>query len=334
MEMNEMKQRIERLERIVSILSEGGGIMQLWDGYQADKRKRLAEAGAFTKPKNTYLEMLHNTFYGPHDEVIENPPFPEPKHDGIVKSHVCQSFKFTPGVTHIYELRKISDNDAFTNFKITPSSAVTEIKLYMGICNHIIEQPILYRLLNKDIEFYLMSDGRAMRPANSAYNPMIVSFKASADVEISYDIVSQLQKVEDKTHALIYSEQSTTEDIVMKPGGTFNVCMDYENPVVKLYAFLPEATVEARIIINMKDDNLIMTKEDNYYIFNFGDETSLNFSRIDTIYIKVKLSNNLMQNSTSDMKFQCRTVVISKNILVNNGRDMIEQNMLYYKTEF
>ncbi len=266
------------------------------------------------KKSTTTLEKLHQKYYGHPDEYIATPRFPEPQHDGIVKSQVRLSFKCPAPVNtrlghmHMHTFQKSSDNDAFTNFKITPSSAVIGIDLVMG--GWLVERLCLYKHLNKEIEFSLMKGGRAIRAMQ--FHETSVIFTATADVTISYDIVTPLEKPDDMTEAVFYQENTDSNTMCEQYSGN-RIDLPYYLPMVKLYAFLPEYIDSARIILDGVDHDLLMTKEEDglgrRYVFDFGDETAVNIGLVKQAYIMVS------KTDPTNVKFAGRTVIITKNVL-------------------
>jgi hypothetical protein len=254
------------------------------------------------------LKEIHDKYSGAEDKYgpEEVAKFNVPKHDGIVKE--TRTFTFNPiacfGKSRRFYRHKILEqhkDEAYTNFKITPSSAISRIEFMIG--GALIDKRVLYRFLNKDVEIYEMSGGRAIPTLAKHYNEFIFESDQDCQITLSYDVVTQVhtENAEEMTENMLYCEQFTgAEDVTdMKPyrkggacvPGMCKIGLHFNHPIVSIYAFLPETTIDARIILDGVDYSLILTKTDaGYYHINFGDETSINFSRVDRPELQITLS--------------------------------------------
>jgi hypothetical protein len=262
---------------------------------------------------NLTLKEIHDKYLGAEDKYSpeEVAKFNVPKHDGIVKETRTFIFDSTPDSGRRFFKHMISGSydwvdkdgvkpyakykgEAYTNFKITPSSAIDRIEFMIG--GMLINMCRLYRLLNKDIELDEMSGERAIPALAHHSNEIIFETDRECQVSLSYDVVTQVhtENVEEMTENMLYCEQFTgPEDVSdMKPYRTEVPCIPgmckiglyFHHPIVSLYAFLPETTIDARLILDSVDYGLILTKtEAGYYHIEFGDETSINFSRVDRL---------------------------------------------------
>jgi hypothetical protein len=239
------------------------------------------------------LEQLHEKYFGAQDAYSPGSvsKMCGVKHDGIVKETRTFTFdcKKYSNHTHILSPEAATHSEyrgeAYTNFKITPSNAIYDIKLKIG--EQQIERPILYYLLNKDVEFYEMTGGRAIPALAHHINRIEFEANRECQVSISYDVVSHTNP-DAATESMLYSEQFTgAEEMCIRPDGKDRFKLNYNHPITAIYAFLPETTVDARIILDSEDHNLVLAKKDNYYVFEFGDATSVNFSRVNNAELLV-----------------------------------------------
>jgi hypothetical protein len=257
---------------------------------------------------NLSLKEIHEKYFGAEDvyNAEKVSKMNVPKHDGIVKE--TRTFTFNPiacfGKSRrffkhtIFEQQK---GEAYTNFKITPSSAISRIEFMIG--GQRLDTRRLYRLLNKDIEIYEMSGGRAVPALARHYNEFIFETDSDCQITLSYDVVTQVhtENAEEMTENMLYLEQFTgAEDVTdMKPYRVGEACIPgmckiglyFNHPIVAIHAFLPETTIDARVILDGIDYGLILTKADKgYYHIDFGDETSINFSRVERPELQITLS--------------------------------------------
>jgi hypothetical protein len=257
---------------------------------------------------NLSLKEIHEKYFGAEDvyNAEKVSKMNVPKHDGIVKE--TRTFTFNPiacfGKSCRFYRHKILEqhkDEAYTNFKITPSSAISRIEFMIG--GQRLDTRRLYRLLNKDIEIYEMSGGRAVPALARHYNEFIFETDRDCQVTLSYDVVTQIhtENAEEMTENMLYLEQFTgAEDVTdMRPYRTGVPCIPgmckiglyFNHPIVSIHAFLPEITIDARIILDGVDYGLILTKADKgHYHIDFGDETSINFSRVDRPELQITLS--------------------------------------------
>jgi hypothetical protein len=258
------------------------------------------------------LKELHDATYGAEDkaynESLTNYNIPRFNLTPIA-THTTSFYSPPNGgkFSHTLRIPEYTNNvpgTGYANFKITPFPAISDIRLEAG--NAIIDRRWLYKFLNRDIEFYEMSNGRAL-PA-MRYQDYVIYFETNSEceVKISYDIVTHINPDENIfNQSLVYGEQCI--DRLPVTNKFSNIRIPFNHPIVEIYAFLPPNTVDARILINDKDHNLILTKKGNFHHIWFGDETSINFSRIDNPTLQLTLMN--------DVKCTVNIVAIHKNFM-------------------
>jgi hypothetical protein len=263
------------------------------------------------------LEELHAKYFGIQDKYDDAyiSSFAPIQHDNIVKETRTFTFVAPPnGAKFRHTMSTDNAHEAYKNINITPSSAISKIKLEIG--GQTIENLNLYRFLNKDIEFYQASNGRAI-PTNRFHNS-VIEFETNKEccVTLSYDVVTLLYKekeYEDRI-APIYCEQLCGPKTINCQNSSIK--LGFTNPVVAIYAFLPETTVDARVLLDGVDHNLALTKKDNYHLIEFGDENSINFSKIKNAELQIKLPKTNYEHNDINI------VGISKSILYAYGNGM------------
>lgn len=269
---------------------------------------------------NPTLKDIHEKYLGAQDKYTPElvASFNSPKHNGIVKETRTFTFKSGPEgkwFKHImsggYDYTDKDGNkpyiqyknEAYTNFKITPSSAISRIEFNIGGAR--IERLWLYRFLNKDAQFYEMSEDRAVPALAHHSNDIIFETDFECEVTLSYDVVTQAykEKPEEMTEIMIYGEQYSGPETItdVKQPGVSKINLPYNHPIVALYAFIPKTTIDARVILDSNDYGLKLHKTDKgYYYIEFGDETSINFSRINKCELQITLSKtNYKYNDVS-----------------------------------
>jgi hypothetical protein len=265
------------------------------------------------------LKQLHDTFYGPQDKYDAEAlaKMNKPRFDLNVKDTRTFTFysppygsKFVHYISREYGYKNKEGKtpysqyacEAYTNFRITPSSAISDISLEVG--GQRFERPSLYKFLNKDIEFSEMSNGNALPALANSSNKIIFETNCECQVTISYDVISYLNP-DETTEVMIHSEQFTGTKTINSKNS--KIKLNYNHPITEIYAFLPPNTIDARILLNDEDYNLILTKKDNYYHIYFGDETSINFSRVDVAFLKLTLED--------DTEYGVSVVAINKHLI-------------------
>jgi hypothetical protein len=253
------------------------------------------------------LKELHDITRGIQDDyVIQNKPRFQ---QNVIATHT-ESFQSPPnGCLFRHRLRMPSHTNgvvgtAYTNFKITPSSAISDIWITIG--ERVMDRRYLYKFLHRDIEFYEMTNGQAL-PAN-VYHENDIYFETNCECEItiSYDIVThENPDFNACSENIIYLEQCT--DPIPITRRFTEISLPFNHPVIEIYAFLPQNTIDARILINDKDHNLILTKQGDYHHIWFGHETSINFSRIS--------SAKLQLTTQDECKCIVHVVAVHKNII-------------------
>lgn len=250
------------------------------------------------------LQELHDRFYGAQDKYDTKAlaKCNQPRYNFNVKEtrtftydspYKRKKFRHTLSLPYDFvneEGKKPNSQykgEAYTNFKITPSSAIYDISLEVG--GQKFNRPVLSKFLNKDIEINEMSNGHALPALGHHTNDIFFETDCEGQVTISYDVITH-ENPDEVSESMVYGEQFTgTETITSKFS---KIHLPYNHPIVEIYAFLPPNTIDARILLDGEDHNLVLTKKDNYYHIEFGNETSINFSRIDRPVLQLKLEED------------------------------------------
>ncbi len=246
------------------------------------------------------IDKLYLGFQDKYDEdYLKNANTFE--HDNVVKETRIFKFISPPGgkkFCHIMSgITRDGDykDEAYINLKITPSSAISKIDFLVG--GQLFERLHLYRLLNKDAEISMALNGGIIPSYKYHTNKIYFETDKECEVTISYDVVTQVYKNNDeetRREGMCYKEIENIINLSCPPDsatpGIDVVPLSLCAPTVSIYAFLPETTIDARILLDNIDHNLILSKEDNYYYINFGDKNSINFSRVGLAQIKITLS--------------------------------------------
>jgi hypothetical protein len=263
------------------------------------------------------MKEIRDKYFGAQDmyDSEKIATFNLPKHNGLVKETRSFLFESPPGgasFRHVmsYGYDKVENgvkafikykDEAYTNFRITPTHAITRIQHEIG--GQRIESLWLYRFLNMDPNFYEMSLGRAVPSLAYHNNEIVFETNRKCQVCISYDVVTQVYNTpyEEATEIMLECEQYTGSETVtdITPSYRQKICVPgkckipllFNHPIITLYAFLPQTTVDARVILDSVDYGLTLIKSDRgYYYINFGNETSINFSRVDRPELEITLS--------------------------------------------
>ena len=239
-------------------------------------------------------KQLYDLYYGTQDKKFEEiaGSFVTPQFDEILET---RTFTYESSADNRKIKHRISDNFrdslgwAYANLRITPTSACTAVSLYVG--GQRFQRHNLFRFQNKDIEVYDLSAGRCF--PRLQWHDIDLEIETCADtsqtITISYDVVL-LTNYTERYVFDIFTEQYI-EPYILSDTNENTLNCPYNHPVVRLYAYLPEDTEDARLLINDIDNNLVFTKESehpNMFVLEF--EYSINFSRIDRSCVKLKTS--------------------------------------------
>lgn len=261
------------------------------------------------------LKQLSEIYYGIQNEKIDSLKPIEPTFEKIYETKTITLTR-SASKRVLYEM-PTSDvpNIGYANFKlISPSYNLDSIQLEVG--GQCIDRPALYKFLNNEPKLYLMSENRCVPNLEWHHISIIFDTKnIEEDVVFSYDIVelSNVSKTYDYIHKM---DQYTGEEqltalkssVVLENGSIKLKCnLNYNHLINRIYAFLPEDTTDVRLILDGQDYNLVFTKEQDYYMFDFG-KSPLNFSRIDYASLTF-VCKNITNNS------ECNVVAVSTNIM-------------------
>lgn len=253
------------------------------------------------------LKELHDITRGVQDNYViqHKPRFQK----NVIATHT-ESFQSPPnGCLFRHRLRMPPDINgvvgaAYTNFKITPSSVISDIWLTIG--ERVVDRRYLYKFLHRDIEFYEMTNGQAIPAIMYHESDICFETNCACEITISYDIVTHENPDPSKcSENIIYLEQCTGP--VHIASRFTEISLPFNHPVIEIYAFLPQNTIDARILIDDKDHNLILTKQGGSHHIWFGHETSINFSRIS--------SAKLQLTTQDESKSIVHVVAVYKNII-------------------
>jgi hypothetical protein len=260
------------------------------------------------------LKRLSEIYYGVQNEKIDSLKPIEPTFEKIYET---KTITLTRDVSKrvLYEM-PTSDvpNIGYANFKlISPSYNLDSIQFEVG--GQRIDTPALYKFLNHEPKLYLMSENRCVPNLEWHHISILFDTKNIEDVVFSYDIVevsnpSKFYEYFCKVDQYTGEEQLTAlkSSVVLENGSIKLKCdLNYNHLINRIYAFLPEDTTDVRLILDGQDYNLVFTKEQDYYMFDFG-KTPLNFSRIDHACVSF-----VCKNVTTDSV--CNIVAVSTNIM-------------------
>lgn len=242
-------------------------------------------------------KQLYDLYYGTQDKKFEDMNsgvdgvFVTPQFDEILET---LTFTYESSTDNRKIKHRISNNFrdwiskigcAYANLRITPKSACTAVSMYVG--GQRFERHNLFRFQDKDIEVYNLSAGRCFPRLQWHDIDIEIETCVNITITISYDVVL-LTNFTERYVFDIFTEQYI-EPYVLNDTTENTLNCPYNHPVVRLYAHLPEDTEDARLIINGHDNNLVFTKEKgNMFVLDF--EHSINFSRIDNSFVKLKTS--------------------------------------------
>ena len=261
------------------------------------------------------LEELRLQYYGNEYKYMETLVSVEPTFD-----HVYETKTISQPYTYFVDLPK-SDlpNVGYANFKlISPVSNILYIELEIG--GRLIERPILYKFLNNEPKFYLMSENRCIPHLENQTIRIFFKTHNKEDIAFSYDVVEVSNPLKEYRYTYKIEQFTGTEvlkglslsleylDNENENGDVKLSCRLYFNHLTnRIYAFLPEDARDVRLILDDVDHNLVFTKQTNYYIFDF-ENTPLNFTRIDNPSVSF-VCKNINDDSESSV------VAISTNFI-------------------
>jgi hypothetical protein len=261
------------------------------------------------------LEELRLQYYGNEDKSMETLVSVEPTY-----KRVYETKTITQPHNHFYDIPKLDlPNIGYANFKLlSPVSNVLYIELEIG--GRLIERPMLYKFLNNEAKFYLMSENRCIPHLENQTIRIFFITHNKEDIAFSYDVVEVSNKSDTYNYLCNLEQFTGTEELKglrqehLENGNIKLSCHLYFNLLINsIYAFLPEDATDVRLILDKVDHNLLFTKEDNYYIFDFGN-TLLNFSNIDIPSVSF-VCKNINDDSL------CTVVAITSNIVsILNGK--------------
>jgi len=252
------------------------------------------------------VKELHEKFYGNQDKYmnlkLDSCPFKSIK--------IKETKKFTiEAKSDKRIIHNISDNlvinDGITNFKISPSTALIYIDFNVG--GQHFERNYLFNELNNEAKIYLLSN-KSIFPILKYFN-LNIFFETKVDttIIISYDVL-ELQQFNNEVYEWHTIQEQFTDAQEFNDYLINRIQLSFNHPIIRLYAFLPHDVEDARVLLNDYDHNLVLTSKDNYYTIEFGDETSINFSRISNIELQIK-------TKTSHPNFKPRIYGINKNVV-------------------
>jgi hypothetical protein len=246
--------------------------------------------GSLFKELNKYIYMiltlneLHELYYGTQDEAFKDVPVMSPFKSKKVLETRTHTFYCDPKERKLVKIRYSFKNQGVTNFKITPASSLNYVELEVG--GQRFGRCILFTKLHNEVKLDLISDTNVFPILE--FHDICIIFETceSASITVSYDIVELETPYDDKTYySMLIKQEQYTGDELLKDG---IIKLNYNHPIICIYAFLPDDVEDARIILNNTDHNLVLTRKDNYYYYNFGEITTINFSRVDNVKLVVK----------------------------------------------
>jgi hypothetical protein len=261
------------------------------------------------EPVKLSLKELHEFYYGAQDKYehfkLGNCPF---KAGTLIETKTVTFHGLKEGQrsTHCIPSSKSKEPRGVTNFSISPSSALETLEFQVG--GQRFEKHNLFRELNSDVKIHLLNDNYIFPILE--YHDVNIIFEVNCDVSIrlSYDIVELVNFDKSKPYELMTIQEQFTGDEKFNDTLVNKISLNYNHPILRLYAFLPDDVEDARLFLNRLDHNLVLTRKDNYYFIDFGEETSINFSRIDSIKLQVT-------TKTPHPEFKARVYAINKHLI-------------------
>lgn len=253
------------------------------------------------------LTLLHDLYIGAQDKGVDVPPERGWKHDGIVKETRTFTFhkrdnellKIFLSLPTKYDAKY--ENEAYTNFKVSPLEAFDykedgylPIYMRLSFSDHDIERLSCFRCMNTQPQFYQMSEGRAIPALKNCSNIVeIWTPNYKRPITVSYDVVTSISKDGTTLYEDYIEQEQFTGTEVLGSTTKTSIKLNYNHPIIMLYAFIYAQDVEdVRILLDGKDHGLVMEQKSNgYYEFTFGHETSVNFSRIQNPVLHITTKN-------------------------------------------
>ena len=177
-------------------------------------------------------------------------------------------------------------NVAYTNLKFQSTKSVHHVALEVGwqeynkcqLFNYVENIPIIDHLTAPNCIPQMGWD--SLRITIEFNEPV-----PNDTITFSYDIVEIENPSEKNYYEYLVNTEQFGGDKILDNKTDHHIKLSFNHPIVRLYAFLPENVVDARLILNGYDYDLVFTKEKgtNYHVLEFGDNTPLNFSRIDLV---------------------------------------------------
>ena len=268
--------------------------------------------------KPSFLKGIHEMYEGAQDAFISKmpgsyrgsmPPLEFQKNLGTYVHKVATVADVKecwggPGKTTPFKIREhveLARGDytemGITNFKILNKTGIRHINFVCG------GQTIDRCWMRISDTFNLLTAPNSMPLLRN--HGLVVEFITEPDadsVEFSYDVVSYMKAPWNKCNEPFtmwgyYGTQFTGEDLVPTKNGVATFRMPYNHPIVSLTAYLPTVVTNVSIILDGADYGLRMEPQDETLViddiayrkfyFEFGDENSANFSRIERPELKV-----------------------------------------------
>lgn len=253
---------------------------------------------------------LCNKFFGPKDVIF---------HESTLGESPFKAKKVVETRTHTFvcenEARKTmtidyqGKNKGITNFKIGPASSLEFFELEFG--GQDFSKYQLFKDLKCEVKVPLICDNNVLPTLKEQEIRIFFQTTQSSIITVSYDIVELTIDMADKAEYLIVTKSerdiwphkfnnSTLNEISLNSIGL---------PIRYIYAFLPDDVEDARLILDNVDHNLVLTNKDNYHVYDFGENVSLNVFAVKDIKLVVK-------TKTSHLNFGANVHVICKKLLI------------------
>ena len=235
------------------------------------------------------LDELRDLYYGSQDEAFkELESYPATSKPKIAKVLETKTVTLPIRRRVYYEFYKYEPDVrkptiAYTNFRFISSiTPINEVEFIVG--GQRFDKTDLFKFVD-DVPIIEILTAPNCLPHLETHS-IAIGFDFHEPIPndtftFAYDIV-ELESPQDFYYYLLYQQQFTGEEIL--DDKTKQIILLYFNhPMVRLYAFLPENVVDARLLLNGSDHDLVFTKEKGkkYHTLEFGKDTTLNFSRIE-----------------------------------------------------
>ena len=270
----------------------------------------------FEKRDDITLDDLRGVYWGAQDTAFE-------KLDARLKPKIGKLLE-TKTVTlpiksrlyyEFYDTYNFDDNSehdfrtAYTNFKIHSSTqSIHCVEFIIG--GQRIDRTYLFKYVENIPIIDLLNAPNCLPHLEKHSIGILIEFNdpvPNDTITFSYDIV-EIENPLKSYEYLLYQEQFIDEEVLGDETQKL-IKLYFNHPIVKLYAFLPENTVDARLILDGVDYGLVFTKEkgNDYHTLEFGD-TPLNFSRIEKPLV-------WLTTETPNPEFPVRVYAISRQIV-------------------